>query len=424
MPRSRERRYLRWAALAAAAVLATAMAGCGTSSAGGKAASGRYNTSIKYVAPPPVSSQALQATLDKAFLGPVSASSLNPEVVRSLRWAAAGLTAAQQKLLNTCMQATSCTTGHGTVTIAFADSNGQNPWRKAFRYEGTAQAIAYPQVKKIIYLDANGSLQTFLSNFRSLIAQRVNVIEGAFDFASSMLPLIRQAEAAGIVVVPVTEPVPGASAPSQVLTTIEPSICQNWTALANLMVKKLGKNGTAAVYTGPAGNPYAAVWQPCVNKVLAANGWKVAVQGNTNWTPQGSQQAGQALIASGKKVDAIIYDYTPEDLISPYLKAGKTPPATFVGSTGDFGYLQVYRQAQQEGHSFMAYVPQGAVWELRTGVTAAMDALAGQHVPTQIVVPEPAFPLSSLMKYYSPAAPVGTTILPLVPLTSLRSVLG
>jgi len=401
-----------------------ALAGCGSSSGAGKAAGGRYNISIKYVAPPAVSSKTLQATIDKAFLGPVSASTLNPEIVRSLQWAAAGLTASQQTLLNKCMQATSCTTGHGSVTIAFADSNGENPWRKAFRYEGTAQAIAYPQVKKIIYLDADGNLQTFLSDFRSLIAQKVNVIEGAFDFASSMLPLIRQAAAAGIVVVPDTEPVPNATAPSEILTTIEPDICKNWTALAHLVVSKLGKNGNAAVYTGPAGNPYAAVWQPCVSKVLAANGWKEVIQGNTDWTPQGSQQAGQALIASGKKVNAIIYDYTPEDLLSPYLKAGKTPPATFIGSTGDFGFLQVYRQAQQQGHPFLAYVPQGAVWELRTGVTVAMDALAGKHVPTQIIVPEPMFPVSSLMKYYSPAAPTGTTILPLVPVSSLRSVLG
>jgi ABC-type sugar transport system substrate-binding protein len=97
------------------------------------------------------------------------------------------------------------------LVIGLAETNGVNGLRRMWRLEATAQAIATPQVRKVIYLDAHDDLPTFLSNFRSLISQRVNMIMGAFDFGAAVLPVAKQAMRDGIDVISL-EAIPNAKA--------------------------------------------------------------------------------------------------------------------------------------------------------------------------------------------------------------------
>jgi hypothetical protein len=186
--------------------------------------------------------------------------------------------------------------------------------------------------------------------------------------------------------------------------------CQTWTADAETAVKALGSNKTYGYYTGPPGNPYAAVWEPCATKVLDAAGWKKVISGNTGWTPQGEQQAGTALIASGKTVNALFYDYNSEDLIQPFLSAHKTPPAIF-GQSSDAALWKLYQTAAASGIHLTVYVEASAgSYTIRAAVTAGVEKADGEQVPSNITDPFVLSPLSTLVANFNPAYPAQTSM--------------
>jgi ABC-type sugar transport system substrate-binding protein len=367
-------------------------------------------------APPAVGTSAqLQSLIQKTFQGSISVSQFGQTMRTSLQIAAKPFTPAQQATLFHCLSVETCVIGKGPLTIGLDETNGVNGVRRLWRLEATAQAMAYPEVGKVIYLDANNDLPTFLSNTRSLISQKVTMIISAFDFGAAVVPVMQQAESAGIDVISM-EPIAGAkpNVDYGFLVESEPDTCTTWTQEAQTAVKTLGKNQTYGLYTGPVGNPYGAIWQPCVQKVLDAAGWTEVISGNTDWTPQGEQQAGTALIASGKQVDALFYDYTPENLIESYISAQKTPPAVFV-QQNDAGMWKLYRSATASGLRFPVYVQAtGGTWDIRGAVTAGVEKAEGKKVPVVVTYPFVLAPLSKLIKGYNTAYPVATPMAPII----------
>ena len=66
------------------------------------------------------------------------------------------LTKEQRDLALKCWKDSVCETGHGTLTVAYADGFGENVWRQVTAMEYIEQALTYPDVKKIIYTSARG----------------------------------------------------------------------------------------------------------------------------------------------------------------------------------------------------------------------------------------------------------------------------
>jgi ABC-type sugar transport system substrate-binding protein len=408
----------RWTYLAVLASAALFLAACGSgSSSSSKATTGSAGTTasspasgVSTASAPPATGTAaqLQALLQNTFHGTVTSSQFSPIVLQSLQIAAKPLTPAQQTLLLHCLNVETCVIGKGPLTVGLAETNGVNGLRRLWRLEATAQAMAYPEVGKVVYLDAHDDLPTFLSNFRSLISQKVSMIIGAYDFGAAILPVAKQAMKAGIDVISL-EAIPGAQAGVdygvQVGVADE---CQTWTSEAQTAVKALGNDKTYGFYTGPAGNPYAAVWEPCATKVLAAAGWKEVISGNTDWTPQGEQQAGTALIASGKQVSAIFYDYNSENLIQPFISAHKTPPAIF-GQSSDAALWKLYQTAAAAGIHLTVYVEAStSSYTIRAAVTAGVEKAEGQQVNPNVNIPFVLTPLSSLIANFNSAYPAQT----------------
>ena len=107
----------------------------------------------------------------------------------------------------------------------------------------------------------------------------------------------------------------------------------------------LGKPGGYGLYTGVPGNTSAASWQPCLVKGLESAGWNKAIEGFTQWTPQGMTQAANSLYASGTNPAAIAYDYTMEYFAAPYLKDGKTPPI-LISDAVNSAFLEAGREGR------------------------------------------------------------------------------
>ena len=93
-----------------------------------------------------------------------------------------------------------CETGHGTLTVAYADGFGENVWRQVTKMEFIDQALTYPDIKKIIYTSAAGDATKAISDMRAYIAQKVDVIVIFADAGAALLPTVKEATEAGILV--------------------------------------------------------------------------------------------------------------------------------------------------------------------------------------------------------------------------------
>jgi ABC-type sugar transport system substrate-binding protein len=349
---------------------------------------------------------------DAAYLklgfGPGVALDSLPAAVRgSYACMAAPVTAAEQAKVNACMSQAVCTVGSGKLSVGDLESNYEVPYRKTTRQEILLAAIRDPQVGKMYFSDAAGSLPTFLTNFRTMINENVDVITGSFDFGSSMLSLSKQAISAGLTVVPGSEPFPAQANSSDLTSEVIGSLCGYGQNLAKQAVA--GKSsGTVALLTGPPGNSYGAAWQACAKPVIQKAGWKVSSSLNTNWTPQGEQQAASALITSGKPPDSVIYDYDPTNLFNAYLNSGKTPPNQFGGAAG-LGSYAVWKKAETSGHKFTFAIGQSALTFFPAAVTLGVEKKLGQTVPLQAAMPMPVVPASDLSSQYDPSVPVAAS---------------
>jgi ABC-type sugar transport system substrate-binding protein len=443
LPPARGRGRLTRAALAvsAAAVLGIGVAACGSSDSSDSSTSASTSSSSSTAASTTsggssttdsggkadlpgqdVSDADLQEAIGKAFFEQVPVDSMDPVMVDALKVAATPLTPEQEQTLSECMQKTECDTGHGDLVVGIADSFGGIPWRQQARMEATAQAIAYPQVRKVIYTDGNANQQQSLANFRSLMAQKVDVIVGYFDFASSMLNLVKQANQQGISVVTYIGPVPGAKGGVDMTSQVLPDLCAAGTNMAKKTIEAGGDNKTAAMFTGIPGNS-SAPWEDCAKKELEANGWKVVYQGNTQWTPQGEIAAGSDLIASGKPVDAILYDNTGANFFVPYERAKKPVPVIISWANSN----QYYKAWQKlpEG-SRPNFIIDGQTWTSRPAVTAAIEKQLGMDVPGNIVLPQPIVNTADAMKYVEPTLdlPDGYAPATFAPLAVTKQALG
>jgi ABC-type sugar transport system substrate-binding protein len=402
------RSLLKPAALAAAAVL---LAACSSTTApsGGSAAAG---PSVEPVNAGSADQAAVAATIKKAFLTDVPTTQLDPVVVNAMAVAATPLTAEQNTLLATCLQKAVCETGRGSLTIAFPNDN-VNTWRSTFRAELTAQAIASPQIKKIVYNNA-ADVATEIANMKSLIAQRVDIIVMDTIYASAILPTVKEAKAAGITVIEAQAPIPDELA-AEVDSTIAPDLCQLYTDAAKQVAATGGSGSSYAIYTGIAGGSTAAVWQPCFRQTMKAAGWTEATEGFTQWSPQVEKQAANALLASGKKPDAIIYDASPEEFLKPYI-SDKSKPPVVMSDVVYQSWLTTYKDGVDAGIKPSGIVSNSQVWYGRLGVTAGVMVKAGQPVAKKIVPPGPSVSVDDVLSRNDPslpeAAPVPTLLTP------------
>ncbi|MDR7161964.1 substrate-binding domain-containing protein [Arthrobacter sp. BE255] len=387
--------------LLSACVLAASLAACSTTGSSG-GSSAPATASGEDITAQSVDQQALAATIKKTFLTDIPVSDLDPVAADAMAAASKPLTPEQNALFKTCLQQGSCDTGRGTLTVALA-MQSSNAWGNIFRGEATAQALAYPQVKKIVYNNANGDVAAVLANLRSLIAQKVDIIVTDPVFGGAIASALQQAKQAGITVVTVNTPLPGDAA-SSVSAQVPLALCELYTEGAQALVDELGNDKSYALYTGIPGNSNAAEWQPCLKKVLDGAGWTQTTEGFTQWTAQGAAQAANALLASGQEPAAVIYDYTTDDFLKPYIDDRKTPPA-FLSDVMNYSWLTLVQQAKDAGITPKSWLASSHVWFGRFGVTAGIKIKEGREVPAQVPVRVPTVSSDAVLDTNSPEIP-------------------
>lgn len=410
--------------LAALVAMSFAVSACGgddDDSGSDSASSGSGSTELPGA---DVSDEDLQAAMEVAFFEELSIDDLDPTMAEALRVASIELTPEQTTKLQECLSQNECDTGTGgELTVGIADPFGGIPWRVQARIEATAQALAYPQVGRIIYTDGNADEQQSLANFRSLMSQNVDVIVGYFDFAASMPAMIKQATSQGIQVVPYIGPVPGIEPGVEMTSQVVPDLCETGTAMAASVVEEGGENEAAALFTGIPGNA-SDEWQDCAKTEFENSGWEVAFEGTTEWTPQGEIQAGSELIASGDPVDAILYDNTGANFLVPYKRAGETPPMIVSWANS----LQYYNAYEADAGGVPNFIINGQTWTPRPAVTAGVKAALGEEVAPVINLNQPIVLTEDAMSIVQPTRdeglPEGYTPSTFAPVDVVKEALG
>ncbi len=328
----------------------------------------------------------IQAAIKHGFFKNIPAKAVSPIIIDALKVASMPVPAATQALALKCVTNDVCDTGHGTITIGIADPFGDIPWRKQARLEVTMQALMYPQVKRIIYTNGHAKLQQTVANFKSLITQKADVITGYFDFASAVTGLTKQASKKGIAVVPYISDMPGLT-PGKDVTIVAENMCAVGTDMALHALSAQGPNGQWGLLTGVPGNPTGDAWQKCVKSVLSAKGWTEGFNGTTGWTPAGELKAASDMVATGKPINAVFYDYSLSNVLTGYQRAGATLPAMV--SWGQVNEYYLASQKLSTAEQAKQFLTNNQTWLGRISITAAMEKLAGKNVPGRITVPQP-----------------------------------
>ena len=338
---------------------------------------------------------ALTALVTKVFQQKMNEADINPLILKALSRATKDLSAAQLDTAYQCWKGSDCTVpGGGKKVLAIVDAFGGNTWRRISKMETILQALTYPEIGRIISSDANFDLPTFQSQVRGAVAQGANLLVGYNDFGDAMAPTFKDAQAAGAFVSIYVGPVPSAGADA-IVTQIVTDTCGAGKSMADAAIKLTGGKGDIAFFNGTAGNPQGAAWNKCALDELSTKGpgVKKIFAADTSWTPAGAAEAASALIATGKPVQAILYDYADPlpGVVDTFKQAGAKAPALITWTLNN-DLFNVWEKAQGTDRAFDLYYTSGLNWVARVSVTAVMDAAGGKPDAAVVNYPLPFVP--------------------------------
>lgn len=326
------------------------------------------------------------ADLMKHALG--TSENVGPVIEETFKRAAMPLTDEQRALALKCWTDSVCETGHGTLTVAYADGFGENVWRRVTAMEFIEQALTYPDVKKIIYTSARGDASKAIADLRSYIAQKVDVIVMFADAGEALLPTVKEATAAGILVDVHNGTYIGGVAGTDYVTSIAEDVCGLGTAFIKTIADNVpGPTGVVEL-GGTPGNPLSATWQACADKELANHkDLSLVGKADTNWTQEGTFEAVSGLLAQNDNIGGYAYEYADgfRGALRAYDSAGKSPDIVVALRTDEQGLFCDWEKLNNP--NFKVFYSSGQNYQSRIALTAAMMKKAGQDVPPGINVP-------------------------------------
>jgi ribose transport system substrate-binding protein len=330
----------------------------------------------------PETYNAKPALLNKAF---GTTKGISKPVLAAVTRAGVPFTGAKLALALKCWKNNVCDTGTGgKVTVALADGFGENVWREVTHMEFVLGALTYPEIGKIIYTSGQGNTQKQISDFRSLIAQGVDVIVGFPDAGPAMLPSYRAAMQKGIIVVPYTS-TPGGTAGKDWTSFVSEDLCQLGKNFAGVMNTQV-KSGKIVFLGGTPGNGLSKAWQACEKPALNKN-IQVVGTADTNWTRQGTLQAMSGFLSKYPDLKGVSYEYADGFIggVQAYQAAKKPINLVLTLRTDEMGLFCQWKKINNP--NFKIYYSNGGNFQSRLALTAAMIKLNTGKIPTSINVP-------------------------------------
>jgi ABC-type sugar transport system substrate-binding protein len=276
------------------------------------------------------------------------------------------------------------------------------------------QALTYPEIKKIVYASAGGDATKAVSDLRAFVAQKVDVIVIFADAGAALLPTVKEATEAGILVTLHNGTDVGGKGGKDYVTAIAENVCN----LGNDFIKAVADNSskdptTVVELGGTPGNPLSATWQKCADEELGKHkNLKLLGKADTNWTQEGSFQAMTGFLSQNGSVDSVVYEYADgfRGGLRAYQAANKKPDLIVALRTDEQGLFCDWEKADDP--NFKIFYSNGQNDQSRFALTAAMMKKAGQDVPAKIDVP---FKMKPVVKgMCNPALPEDASVSTLV----------
>lgn len=284
-----------------------------------------------------------------------------------------------------CWRDKVCDTGTGgDVTVALADGFGENVWREVTHMEMILQALTYPEIGRIIYTSAQFDTQKAIADFRSLIAQDVDIIIGFPDAGDAMLPSVRQATQRGIIYVPHSYGRLGEPG-TDYLTYVAEDVCALGQRFAEVLNAEVGE-GKVAFLGGTPGNPLSAGWQSCEEAALS-DSIELVARADTYWTREGTLEAVSGILTSHPDVAGYSYEAADSFLggIRAYEAAGIPLDIVLTLRTDEVGLFCEWQKIGNE--NFKIFYSTGGNYQSRIALTAAMMSLRGAEIDPEIIIP-------------------------------------
>lgn len=284
-----------------------------------------------------------------------------------------------------CWREKACDTGTGgEVTVALADGFGENVWREVTHMELILQALTYPEIGRIIYTSAQFDTQKAISDFRSLIAQEVDIIIGFPDAGDAMLPSVREATQRGIIYVPHSYGKLGEPG-EDYLTYVAEDVCLLGEKFAAVFNDEIGE-GKVAFLGGTPGNPLSAGWQACEEEALG-DGIELLGRADTFWTREGTLEAVSGFLTSDPDVAGFSYEAADSFLggVRAYEAAGLPLDIVLTLRTDEVGLFCEWQEIGNE--NFKIFYSTGGNYQSRIALTAAMMAYNGAEIDSEIIIP-------------------------------------
>jgi ribose transport system substrate-binding protein len=238
--------------------------------------------------------------------------------------------------------------GTEKITLAQLDGFGGNSWRLVTTASGEQEAKKCPSVIKYEYSNGQGDTQKSISDIKAFAAKGADAMVVFPDAGPAMLPAIRSAYKAGVVMVPYRVEVGGKAGQdyTQFVGASFVNDGKNW----GTWIKQQFPNGANMLFlSGPKGNSQGKDELKGLSSVLDSK-YKYlneAPYDVTNWDPALTQQVLTSEIAKNPKIDVIISDFGPSlvGALPVFQKSGRSIPALVTSDGNALGCFWKNNQA-------------------------------------------------------------------------------
>lgn len=273
--------------------------------------------------------------------------------------------------------------GDKPTIVGLVDGFGGDTWRKLALAELKDEASKCANITDVIYADGAGDPSKTNSDINSLVAQGVNVMIVFPDFGPAMIPAMRQAVQAGVVVIPYNVNMDGVEG-----TDYSYNVRQDFSKAAGNWGKWLGanlKSGNVLYFSGPAGNGFSANFMDGIKTALADYPEIKLLQDThvaTNWNPADAQKATAGAIAQYGKIDAIMSDFGPQTVavVRAFEQAGL--PVPYIASLASNNELNcMYEEAKAAGKPWNYMTLEGTTTQVRNALRRGLAEYQGTENP-------------------------------------------
>jgi len=295
---------------------------------------------------------------------------------------------ARMDLAVKCWKDKICETGTGgPITIALADGFGENFWRQMTHMEFILQALTYPEIGKIIYVTSfmysTGDAARSIADFKSLVAQNVDIIVFYPDAGEALLPAVRDATNQGIVAISHSYGRIGETG-KDYPTFVAEDVCLLGQLFAETLNKEVG-TGKVAFLGGTPGNPLSAYWQSCEEPALSKDLTLVG-RADTSWTREGTLEAVSGFISSNPDIKGYSYEAADSFMggVRAYEQANLPLDIVVTLRTDEMSLFCEWEKINDP--NFKVFYASGGNFQSRIALTAGMMKLKGYELPADGII--------------------------------------